>query len=111
LSSNDTQPFSPDQVEAEHPFAEPWQAQVFAMAVMLNEKGVFTWSEWAEVFSAELAAAGSEDGSENYYLHWMTALERIVSDKGLTGLDELTGRKQEWDVAARATPHGQPITL
>jgi nitrile hydratase accessory protein len=48
-------------------FAEPWQAQAFAMTVKLNEQGLFTWSEWAEVFGAEITAAGPDDKAENYY--------------------------------------------
>ena len=28
-------------------FAEPWQAQAFALAVKLSEPGHFTWKEWA----------------------------------------------------------------
>ena len=38
-------------------FAEPWQAQAFAMAVELSRKGLFTWSEWAETLGAEIAGA------------------------------------------------------
>ena len=30
-------------------FAEPWQAQAFALAVRLSEQGHFTWKEWAEL--------------------------------------------------------------
>ena len=33
-------------------FAEPWEAQAFAMAVKLNEAGVFQWSEWADTLGA-----------------------------------------------------------
>jgi hypothetical protein len=28
-------------------FAEPWEAQAFALAVRLSEQGHFTWKEWA----------------------------------------------------------------
>src|SRR5271168_2026916 len=37
-------------------FAEPWQAQAFALAVKLSELGHFTWIEWAEVLAQELKA-------------------------------------------------------
>ena len=33
------------------PFEEPWQAQVFALAVSLSERGLFTWGEWAEALA------------------------------------------------------------
>src|SRR5207237_2404517 len=38
-------------------FAEPWQAEVFALAVKLSEQGHFTWKEWASTLSEELKAA------------------------------------------------------
>jgi nitrile hydratase accessory protein len=91
-------------------FREPWEAQAFAMAVSLHQRGHFTWTEWADRLAREIAAAGPDDGSM-YYLHWLAALEKIVAEKGLVLSDELARRKSEWDEAARATPHGQPIEL
>src|SRR5262249_55514229 len=48
-------------------FAEPWQAQAFAMAVKLSEQGHFTWKEWASALADEITAAQargeSDDGS------------------------------------------------
>src|SRR5581483_3460572 len=39
--------------DAEGPvFREPWEAQAFAMALALHERGVFTWAEWAETLGA-----------------------------------------------------------
>lgn len=108
---NNTDSFSKDLVESEHPFKEPWQAQAFGMAVILNEKGLFTWEEWANVFSDVLEAAGPDDDPENYYYHWMQALETITNLKGVIGITELIKRKDQWDKAAKSTPHGQPITL
>ena len=92
-------------------FAEPWQAQAFAMAVKLHEAGLFTWVEWAGALSAEIAAAGTDDGAENYYSHWLTALEKITASKGAMSEAERLERKDAWDRAAKATPHGSPIKL
>ncbi|MDH3742910.1 MAG: nitrile hydratase accessory protein [Hyphomicrobiales bacterium] len=92
-------------------FAEPWQAQAFAMAVKLHEEGVFTWPEWAEFLGREIAAAGSRPDRGDYYDHWLAALEKIVEAKGVMSREERLSRKQAWDKAARATPHGQPIVL
>jgi nitrile hydratase accessory protein len=95
-------------------FREPWEAQAFAMAVALHERGCFTWSEWAEALAAEIKAAqaaGDPDTGETYYHHWLAALEKIVAAKALTDRAELEARRGEWDRAARATPHGQPIEL
>ena len=91
-------------------FREPWEAQAFAMALSLHERGHFTWKEWAERLAREIAAAGPDDGTK-YYLHWLAALEKIVAEKSLVPTDELARRKDEWAEAARTTPHGKPIEL
>ena len=95
-------------------FSEPWQAQAFALAVRLSEAGYFSWKEWSEVFGAELKAAcdrGEPDDGSQYYYHWLAALERLVTAKGLAGLAELTARKSAWIDAYLQTPHGQPVEL
>jgi len=38
-------------------FAQPWQAQAFAMTLELHRAGHFSWSEWAEHLCAEIAVA------------------------------------------------------
>jgi nitrile hydratase accessory protein len=95
-------------------FRAPWEAQAFGMAVALHQNGHFTWKEWAARLSDEIAAAqrrGEHDDGQRYYQYWLTALEKLVADKKLVVADELRTRKDEWDRAARATPHGQPIEL
>ena len=55
-------------------FDEPWQAQAFAMALALQQRGVFTWSEWASMLGEEIQrarAAGDCDDGSTYYRHWM----------------------------------------
>ena len=95
-------------------FKAPWEAQAFAMALALHTRGVFAWREWADVLAAELAAAaarGEPDDGTHYYEHWLAALEKLVARKKLITGDELEHRVDEWDAAARATPHGKPIEL
>jgi nitrile hydratase accessory protein len=95
-------------------FREPWEAQAFAMAVALHERGVFTWSEWAAVLGEEIKraqAAGDPDTGETYYRHWLAALERIVGEKRITDVQTLTRYRDAWDHAADRTPHGTPIEL
>jgi nitrile hydratase accessory protein len=95
-------------------FTEPWQAQSFALAVTLSEQGHFTWKEWAFALADELKAAADrsepDDGSR-YYHHWLTALERLVVDKGLADPAALLARKEAWAEAYRHTPHGKPVEL
>jgi len=95
-------------------FRAPWEAQAFAMAVTLHERGHFTWKEWAARLADEIAAAktrGETDDGSRYYYYWLAALEKLVAEKRLIAADELAVRKDEWDRAARETPHGQPIEL
>jgi nitrile hydratase accessory protein len=91
-------------------FAEPWQAQAFALAVRLSEQGHFTWKEWAAALSEELKSAEPDDGSR-YYEHWLAALERLVVAKGLSNPPAMLERKQAWADAYRHTPHGKPVEL
>lgn len=95
-------------------FAEPWQAQAFALAVKLSEQGHFTWKEWASALADEIKAAagrGEVDDGSRYYHYWLAALERLVTEKGLTDLSALIARKEEWADAYRHTPHGKPVEL
>jgi nitrile hydratase accessory protein len=95
-------------------FAEPWQAQAFALAVRLSEQGYFTWKEWATTLAAELKAAadrGEPDDGSSYYHHWLAALERLVTEKGLTDPAAIVARKEAWAEAYRHTPHGKPVEL
>ncbi len=96
------------------PFAEPWQAHAFALVVRLHEQGLFTWTEWAEALSQQIAAAqaaGDPDRGDTYYAHWLAALETMVARKGAATADELAHTAHAWDSAARRTPHGAPIEL
>ena len=38
-------------------FSAPWEAQAFAIAVMLHERGQFTWKEFTAQLAGEIAAA------------------------------------------------------
>ena len=95
-------------------FAEPWEAQAFALAVKLSEEGYFTWKEWAAALAEELSAAagrGEPDDGSQYYRHWLAALERLVAAKGLTDPASMLERKEAWAEAYRRTPHGMPVEL
>jgi nitrile hydratase accessory protein len=95
-------------------FAEPWQANAFALAVKLSEQGHFTWKEWASALADTLKAAadrGEPDDGSRYYDHWLATLERLAITKGLTDQEALVARKDAWIQAYRNTPHGRPIEL
>jgi nitrile hydratase accessory protein len=101
--------------DAEGPvFREPWEAQAFALALTLHERGVFTWPEWAATLADEIKraqAAGDPDTGETYYRHWLATLERLVATKGVASAETLHRYRDAWDRAADRTPHGKPIEL
>src|SRR5262245_26809589 len=95
-------------------FREPWEAQAFAMAVALHDRGVFTWSEWAATLAEEIEraqAVGDPDTGETYYRHWLATLERLVSRKSVASHESLLRYRDAWQHAAARTPHGEPIEL
>jgi nitrile hydratase accessory protein len=95
-------------------FREPWEAQAFALAVSLSERGLFTWKEWAATLGDEIKkaqAAGDPDTGETYYRHWLATLERMVAEKGLTDPGVLARTRDAWEHACERTPHGAPIEL
>ena len=101
--------------DAEGPvFREPWEAQAFAMAVALHQRGLFTWPEWAATLADEIKraqAAGDPDTGATYYFHWLNALERLVAEKGIADAGLLARYHDAWDRAADRTRHGDPIEL
>lgn len=95
-------------------FREPWEAQAFAIALTLHERGLFTWSEWTTVLGEEIKRAqaqGDPDTGETYYRHWLAALERILAEKGVAEGATLARCRGAWQRAAERTPHGSPIVL
>ncbi len=116
MSESATPPALPASArDGEEPvFAEPWEAQAFALTVKLHEAGHFTWREWATTLGAEIEAArsrGDPDLGDTYYRHWLAALERLAAEKGLVRGDVLSARKAAWKRAFRNTPHGRPVLL
>ncbi len=95
-------------------FQEPWEAQAFAMALALHERGLFSWSEWTAVLSDQIKRAqanGDPDTGGTYYRHWLAALERLVAEKGITDDVALARWREALQRAAERTPHGSPIML
>ena len=103
-------------------FASPWQAQIFSLVVGLHESGCFSWNEWAEALSREIAEdfnSGPDgvkthekiDPSDSYYRLWVSALEQILADKTILDSDEVRERVTRWRDAYLNTPHGAFVTL
>jgi nitrile hydratase accessory protein len=95
-------------------FREPWEAQAFAMALTLHERGLFTWNEWAAALADEIKraqAAGDPDTGDTYYRHWLATLEGLIAAKGVATFETQHRYRDAWDHAADRTPHGTPIEL
>ncbi len=92
-------------------FPVPWAATAFAMTLALHERGLFTWTEWAERLGASIEAKGPTADPEDYWLCWLTALEATIAsiDPGSDG--DLERLREAWKQAAHDTPHGEPIEL
>ncbi len=98
----------------ERPFAEPWQAELFALTVTLSEAGQFTWVTWTEAFGATLrrhGAARDLDGGDDYYAAWLETLEGLLDAAGLAPKSLAADMKMRWEAAYLATPHGQPVRI
>jgi nitrile hydratase accessory protein len=87
-------------------FNEPWEARAFAIVVRLTNAGHFTWAEWVECFSKEVAeatAVEAEGGApKTYYQQWLTAAEKMMVAKGVTSFDQLSARKFSMSIAGSA---------
>jgi nitrile hydratase accessory protein len=95
-------------------FHAPWEAQAFALARSLQERGIFSAREWAAALGDEIKraqSAGDPDTGETYYHHWLAALERLVAAKGLADPRMLERTREAWRHACERTPHGMPIEL
>lgn len=81
------------------------------MVVALNERGLFSWSEWVDALSAEVKKPGATADGSDYYACWLIALEKLLAAKDVAGKSEVDTLAAAWHRAAHATPHGKPILL
>ncbi len=53
-------------------FREPWHAHLFALTISLNDKKIFSWSEWVAVFSKNLQKIDvRNEGNVGYFDAWL----------------------------------------
>ena len=86
-------------------FAEPWQAQTFAMTVALNESGALDWTDWAQRLGDTLKR------EPDYWHAWLDTLQSVLADRNIADAEAVASREAEWHAAAARTPHGRPIEL
>ncbi|WP_216366778.1 nitrile hydratase accessory protein [Halovulum dunhuangense] len=92
-------------------FDAPWQAQAFALAVALEERGLFSWAEWTAGLSVRLNGPDAASDGSDYYDHWLANLEALLAERGAALPAEVARTAAAWVRAAHATPHGRPILL
>jgi Nitrile hydratase beta subunit len=81
-------------------FAEPWQAQVFALT-----------ADTLDILLREAVALDPRDDGSRYYEHWLIALERLYLAEGLTDPEALDLRTAAWVDAYRRAPDGRRWNL
>jgi len=100
--------------DGEPAFAEAWQAEVLAIADTLVHNGLFGAGDWSNALGAALqdaASRGEPDTQETYYRAALAALETLVAEHSEIDRAAMQGRREDWERAYRATPHGQPVLL
>ena len=95
-------------------FAEPWQAEVLAIADALLGRGLFTAADWAAALGAALAEAdhhGAPDTPATYYRSALVALEQLLAQHAPEISWLMPDRISAWRRAHLETPHGEPVVL
>jgi nitrile hydratase accessory protein len=96
------------------PFREPWQAEAFALAVALQDRGLITAREWADALGAAIRAAqagGDPDTGDTYWRHWLAALETLLAAKWLASPVVVAARAGSLAAAAAAKAHPAQLAL
>ncbi|NEU14042.1 nitrile hydratase accessory protein [Methylobacterium sp. BTF04] len=104
-------PFAgPSLFEEPSRFSEPWEAQVFALVMTLQEAGLFTPAEWARALGKAIRPENAPEAPADY-THWLIALEALLAARGITDAALIGARSAAFLRAAEATPHGAPILI
>jgi nitrile hydratase accessory protein len=98
--------------DGEPAFGEPWHAEALAVADLLVKSGMISPSQWAETLGAEVKASSSAaDDNDTFFHAVLSALERLLAQRGSVSQAELDERQQQWERAYLNTPHGQSVEL
>lgn len=83
-------------------FDEAWHARIFGLAVAMRGQGdVFEWKSFQQRLSDEIATADEiattpDDIENEYYHHWMNALEQLLIERGRVDEAKLRRRTVEF---------------
>ncbi len=101
-------------LDASHGFDQPWQAEALAIADALIKQGLFTATTWSSALGAALIEAanrGEQDNLDTYYQSVLLTLERLIAEHSEIDKESMSVKREQWENAYRATPHGHPVTL
>jgi nitrile hydratase accessory protein len=77
-------------------FHSPWESRVFAMAVLLCEKGAYAWTTFNAHFAKCLGDTErhhpDKEAVSAYYHHWRQALEQVLLEKAILVEEQLQAR-------------------
>ena len=86
-------------------FHSPWESRVFAMAVLLCEKGAYAWTTFNAHFAKCIGEAERQHPDKEavsaYYHRWMQALEQVILEKAILMEEELHTRANEFTTGQR----------
>ena len=86
-------------------FHRPWESRVFAMAVLLCEKGKYSWKAFNEQFAQLIGDAEihhpDQEAVSAYYHHWRQALEMVLLEKAILLEEQLQARTNEFATGQR----------
>ena len=89
----------PPMANGEVIFEEPWQGRVFAMSILLNKAGLFSWDEFQSQLISTIEQWEREgDKSEDYkyYERFSDALNSLLGKKRIVAGEELVERTEEY---------------
>ena len=81
-------PAAPPRKNGELVFEHVWEGRMFGLTMALHGSGAFVWDEFRARLIEEISAWERRyptGEGYRYYEHWLAALERVVTDKGLCG--------------------------
>ena len=100
--------------DGEAAFDEAWQAEALAIADTLVQNGMFSAASWSSALGEALRNAqadGASDDQKTYYQCVLTALEGLIAQHSEIDRPAMTAKREDWEQAYLATPHGQPVEL
>jgi nitrile hydratase accessory protein len=95
--------------DGELAFDAPWELRALGIAVVAHREGHFPWSDFQQELIEAIqqweAAPSAQRDDWHYYRHWVRALERLVSERGLADAGEIDSRTHEYLSGQRDPKH------